>query len=490
MKKNRLSKITIFLLLAVIVVIGFFLRLYKLGDSPLWSDEAEIVIGARQILTDGYLSGYYKGEPLFENYLATPAPVSDQKYAFEDINLAGLKYQVNKGWLTYYLIAGVVKIFGFSNFNVRLPFVLISLLTIFIIYLLSKDLYGKKIALWSSFFYAINVPLIIHERMCRYYSLFIFLVVLNLFLFNRLCRKDEKKYHYLLILSLVLLFYTHLVAFLATGIFMIIYWFWHEKKKLNRQLVMDFIIVIFLTVPWMVWVNFFLIIRRQSSVELKVILILLGFLFIFAGYFIRYLNKVIFKKKYSFNFNLTYLGYFNLLYFFISSLLVPEESFQFRLWFPILATTNILVTFYLISFLKEFKIKYIFYFLIILLLNIFLVHEFVINSRELYHPYWINRAVQYLKENRVSSDVPIFVKNHYQALNVYLPNKVMLVDSLRKEYLERFPGEYYLFLYRPDICIYKNTKNCKLEDYPYVNLIKICDKKVISSDLIAYHCSF
>ena len=150
MKKNK----TEIIILGLIVIVGFGLRLIGIDKYLLWHDEAETVINAQQILDVGYPNGEYKGQPIFEN--GSYIPSASEKYEYESTNYFGSKYERNKGWLTYYFLAGFLKIFGFSNYSVRLPFVLLSLLTVILIFFLGQAAFSVQVGLLAASIHAFN----------------------------------------------------------------------------------------------------------------------------------------------------------------------------------------------------------------------------------------------------------------------------------------------------------------------------------------------
>lgn len=63
---------------------------------------------------------------------------------------------LSKPPLTFWFIAVSMKIFGVNEFGLRLPSLIFSLITIYIVFLIGKRLYNEKTGLITAFFYAIN----------------------------------------------------------------------------------------------------------------------------------------------------------------------------------------------------------------------------------------------------------------------------------------------------------------------------------------------
>src|SRR5688572_2524708 len=104
-----------------ILTVALILRLINL-DQSLWLDEAINVLAAKNLPFWHYVTGYSIG----------------------DFHPPG-----------YFVILWVWgHIFGFSEISVRMPSVLMGVGTVFITFLLAKDLFSKKIALIAAFLLA------------------------------------------------------------------------------------------------------------------------------------------------------------------------------------------------------------------------------------------------------------------------------------------------------------------------------------------------
>ena len=139
---NILSKkLTTYIILILIVLIGTFLRFYQLGTNPpsLTWDEASLGYNAYSILKTG------------ADEYGTKFPLSIR--SFDDF----------KPPLYVYLAIPSVKLFGLNEFSVRLPSAIAGVLSIISIYFFVKEILQKweekhreLIAFVSSFFFAIS----------------------------------------------------------------------------------------------------------------------------------------------------------------------------------------------------------------------------------------------------------------------------------------------------------------------------------------------
>lgn len=135
---------------------------------PLWSDEAETALLARNILRYGFpvgwdgvnLMGTKEGILLNNDLIATLA-----------------------GWPQLFITAGSFFVFGQSPFTGRLPFVLFSLATIPVTYKAAKRLTGStQVATLSGIILSTSVPFILFSQQARYYPLQSFLGIMFTYL--------------------------------------------------------------------------------------------------------------------------------------------------------------------------------------------------------------------------------------------------------------------------------------------------------------------
>jgi len=175
-----------YLILVLIVFLGGFLRIYNLSNSPPSLNWDEVAWG---------YNAYSISETLKDEY-GKVLPVFTR--SFDEY----------KSTLPLYLMIPSIKVFGLNEFGVRFPSALMGTLTIVLIFLLARQIFkNERIALISSFVFAIE-PWAVH--LSRVYcdaneALFFLLLGLLLFLYS-------KKRHRLLplsILSFMLSMYTY-----------------------------------------------------------------------------------------------------------------------------------------------------------------------------------------------------------------------------------------------------------------------------------------
>lgn len=209
----------------LIVVLAFVLRLVNLNQS-LWLDEAINVVYARS-------SDFW--------WFVTSYPVGD----FHP-----------PGWFAILWVWG--QLFGFSEIAVRGPSVILGTATVWLIYLLGKQLFSRKIGLFAALFLAIAPLHVYYSQEARMYVFTAFAATASFYFLHRLIL--QKKLAGLgYILSLILIFYSDYLAYLVVPA-QLFYLF--LEKNLMKNL--KFFLVSFLAViPW------FLIFPRQLQTGLN-----------------------------------------------------------------------------------------------------------------------------------------------------------------------------------------------------------------------------
>lgn len=122
---------------ALFVFFTVFVYFWNIWLNDIWiPNEAFYAESAREMLESGnFLDIYYNYEPRF-----------------------------NKPPMTYWMVALSYMIFGISEFATRLPIVLSALGSNFLVYLIGKELYGKKVGVVSAFVMAFSFQFVINSR--------------------------------------------------------------------------------------------------------------------------------------------------------------------------------------------------------------------------------------------------------------------------------------------------------------------------------------
>jgi 4-amino-4-deoxy-L-arabinose transferase-like glycosyltransferase len=144
-------------ILAAALCMAALLVLPGIGDTALWSDEAETALVARNILQTGVPSA------------------SDGKFI---VSIFPDRHDVQDGiyywqpWLQMYLAAASMAVFGATSFAARLPFCLAFIGLIGISYRVFRRWHpDRQVAVISIALMLGSIPLLLHARQCRYYLL-------------------------------------------------------------------------------------------------------------------------------------------------------------------------------------------------------------------------------------------------------------------------------------------------------------------------------
>src|SRR5437867_1953071 len=144
-------------LLWAIGLVAAVLLFGSLAERSLWQDEAETALLAKNILSFG-------------------KPV-----AFDGRNVvsqeAGKEFGPDRlwrwsPWLQYGIAALSIGLLGPTTLAARLPFAILGLLCVPLVYLVARRLFASvAIARLSALFLALSVPFILHARQARWYAL-------------------------------------------------------------------------------------------------------------------------------------------------------------------------------------------------------------------------------------------------------------------------------------------------------------------------------
>lgn len=221
--------------LVILIIIGAYLRFANIGKINFQNDEFFHVTTAK-----GYLeTGTYVMWDFLEN-----KPTGDYIRAFPYT----------------WLVAQSFNLFGISEFSGRLPSAIFGILLLPLIYFVAYKITGNKlIALFSLLLIVFDNSFIWSSRICRMYSMFIFLTVLSSYLLYRGLNAEDKKFNYYYLLPGCALFiFSYLIheATLAFGIGFIVYFIMNFKDQkfkilsiLSLSVLFLFFIINFFVIP-------------------------------------------------------------------------------------------------------------------------------------------------------------------------------------------------------------------------------------------------
>src|SRR6185295_3855753 len=152
-------KIKYFLL--AIVVAGALVRLYGIGDRPLWTDEEQSVLEA---------NGMGNQLPVTAQQIFTNSDFRSER-KISNIASAVVERDSGNGILYVLGLSGWTAVTGSSTLGVRLFSWLFSVMTIFVVYSLAKELTGSEQAgNWSALLFSFQHLSILYAQEARGYA--------------------------------------------------------------------------------------------------------------------------------------------------------------------------------------------------------------------------------------------------------------------------------------------------------------------------------
>lgn len=239
----------IYMLLSLIVFLGFFLRFYQLGSNPpsLTWDEAAWGYNAYSLGIDGR-DEFGRFLPL--DYLESFGDFKPPIYAYLDIL--------------------PVKIFGLNEFAVRFPSALLGVLTVLVTYFLTKRIFWSSkskglIAMFSSLFLAISPWHVMLSRAAFEANVATFFIACGVWLFLGAVQ-DKKWYLVLSAISFSISLYTFNTARVFVPIIVIFLAFIFRTRLFDnkKQTIVAILVGILLILP-----TFKFLLSPQASLRFK-----------------------------------------------------------------------------------------------------------------------------------------------------------------------------------------------------------------------------
>ncbi len=170
-----IQKKSIFLLLALILGVSFFIRLYGMETENIWPDEGLTIYNAHKSISH------------------------------------------NVGWslsLAYFPLYHIIlsaweKFFGLSEFSMRLLSVIFGTLSVYIVYLIGSLMFGKKAGIYSALITALSSYHVYYSQEARVYMLFALLALLSIYFYLKYLQSTRNKDLAYYILFTLLMLNTH-----------------------------------------------------------------------------------------------------------------------------------------------------------------------------------------------------------------------------------------------------------------------------------------
>src|SRR3989344_5115672 len=149
----------IVIVLLIIVLLGAVLRFYGLANEDFWMDEG--------------VSVYHSQQSIIHNF----------------------KWSFTLAYLPLYnmLLAAWEKVFGLSEFGMRVPSSVFGILSIVMIYKIASFMYSRKVGIYASLILALSPFHVYYSQEVRVYTLFVFTALLSIYFYLRYIRSQRKK---------------------------------------------------------------------------------------------------------------------------------------------------------------------------------------------------------------------------------------------------------------------------------------------------------
>jgi len=205
------------IILLLIVCLGAFLRIYRLGDQSLWLDEARAFFRAGQNINSLWINQPKESNP----------PFYDALFHFY-LQLTGRN----------------------DEFYVRFFSAIIGILLVPLIFFAGKCMFGAKAGLLSSFLIAISPYHIYYSQDAKMYALLAFLSLFSLFLYYLSLEKGNNFYWVSYTVTTIALIYSHNIGFLLFLAQIIIFVVLYRKIRGNLwNLFLSFLVIAISLVP-------------------------------------------------------------------------------------------------------------------------------------------------------------------------------------------------------------------------------------------------
>ena len=148
------------ILIGVIVAVAAVLRLWKLGHVPFMHDEFSALLRTRFDNLHDFIQ---------QGIMPDSHPLGVQLFLW--------------GW---------VKIFGWSEFWVKLPFALMGIGSVYLIYLIGRQWFNRKVGLFSAAFFAVSQFGVFYSQLARPYAAGLFFILLMAFFWHKIVFEAKK----------------------------------------------------------------------------------------------------------------------------------------------------------------------------------------------------------------------------------------------------------------------------------------------------------
>lgn len=208
-KENRRE----FTLLVIVLLIGAFLRLFRISEYMTFlGDEGRDVIVVRRLLVN------------FDPILVGPGTSIGNMYL---------------GPIYYYLMAPALLIANFSPAGPAIMIALIGVATIYLVWYIAREWFGKYAAFIASFLYAISPTIIIYSRSSWNPNIMPFFALLTIYSIWRVWQNSEWRWLIVIGISFAFVLQSHYLGLLllpTLGVIWLLTAFVLKKEKKKKEI--------------------------------------------------------------------------------------------------------------------------------------------------------------------------------------------------------------------------------------------------------------
>jgi len=175
------------LMIILILILGFALRLFTIGEESFWLDES----GTAQAVKE------YSSFEVLENGLVGNLTPNYWKGTTHDLPFY------------FVLLSFWVKLFSVNEVSLRLLSAIFGLLSILMVFFVAKELTTNKVALLSSFIFSLSMINIEYSQEARLYSFMSFIALSSVYFLIMSFKTGKIFYLSLFIISNIIGLYTH-----------------------------------------------------------------------------------------------------------------------------------------------------------------------------------------------------------------------------------------------------------------------------------------
>ncbi len=536
-------------LIILIVILASFLYLYDLDAKTLNVDEAEIYLAATNIGEHGIPLGQYNDLTFYENAYLYKSKTNDTKYEFASTNYYNTNKILKKGWITYYLTA-FASIFGNSEELLRLPFALIAILVVIVLFILTKEMFNRKTALITTLIFVLSPRILEYGRMIRYYSPMLLFTLLVALVFWRAYHRKDLKYYILSGICIGLLFHTNILTSFSLGISIGAYHIIITKRKTGFNEILAIAVSGLITLPWLFGTGFFWNIAREPISKINVIefpmstfinitsqgmlkpIMWLTFIVVIVMLVYNYRIKYNKNKKINKNINkntksnkkisnktlvdrikkfldvedtqkLYYVVFIFLGLIILPTILSPTSSYEKKLFISTIPFILMLIGFLFNKILDQIKNKYLSVIIVVLIVfvSIFNASAYMDGQDPLKikEPYIDSDRIHYQELNLILNNwyengTEIYNNENHFSTTFYTGKETQKIWPIKKSYLDANNKDFILIISEPidSQCKfffqYLNTDQYCENNKNYLDLIKNCEEQTLKDKTKVYFC--